>query len=167
MSGLRNITCVLICVAILPITASAAGDADTVAEFELVDNSGNTVSHMDYRGQYVLLAFGFTNCPHVCPMMAANMAGALKNVQQFCEPVNKLPSEYLKTLYFDSLIYTTENLRHLIDTVGASQVVIGTDFPFGMGVEDAIDHVLSVPGLSAEEQQAILGGTAASLLGIS
>lgn len=82
MSGLRNITCVLICVAILPITASAAGDADTVAEFELVDNSGNTVSHMDYRGQYVLLAFGFTNCPHVCPMMAANMAGALKIVEQ-------------------------------------------------------------------------------------
>ena len=65
------------------------------------------------------------------------------------------------------MIYTTENLRHLIHTVGAGQVVIGTDFPFAMGVENAVDHVLSVPGLTAEEQQAILGATAAQLLGIS
>jgi aminocarboxymuconate-semialdehyde decarboxylase len=90
-----------------------------------------------------------------------------EHAQQFCEPVGKLPSEYLNTLYFDSLIYTTENLRHLINTVGASQVVIGTDFPFGMGVEDAVDHVLSVSDLSPAEQEAILGGTAAKLLGIS
>lgn len=54
---------------------------------------------------------------------------------QFCKPVEKLPSEYLKQLYFDSLVYTPENLRHVIETVGA-------------------------------EQEAILGGTAARLLGI-
>jgi len=88
------------------------------------------------------------------------------NTPQFCEAVGKLPSEYLKQLYFDSLIYTTENLQHLINTVGAEQVVIGTDFPFGMGVSDAVDHVLSVSGLTAAQQEAILGGTAARLLGI-
>jgi aminocarboxymuconate-semialdehyde decarboxylase len=85
----------------------------------------------------------------------------------FCKPVDHLPSEYLKRLYFDSLIYTTENLRHLIKTVGAEQVIIGTDFPFAMGNVDSVDHVLSVPGLSEAEQEAILGGTAARLLGIS
>lgn len=85
---------------------------------------------------------------------------------QFCKPVEKLPSAYLKQLYFDSLVYTPENLRHLINTVGAGQVVIGTDFPFGMGNTEAVDHVLSVPGLSAAEQEAILGTTAARLLGI-
>lgn len=90
-----------------------------------------------------------------------------EHVQQFCAPVEKLPSEYLSHLYFDSLIYTTENLHHLINTVGAEQVVVGTDFPFGMGVSDAVDHVLSVPGLAEDEQEAILGGTAARLLGIS
>jgi len=90
-----------------------------------------------------------------------------QHAQQFCKSVEKLPSEYLHQLYFDALIYTTVNLRHLINTVGASQVVLGTDFPFGMGVEDAVDHALSVPGLSAAEQEAILGGTAAKLLGIS
>ena len=90
----------------------------------------------------------------------------ITNASMFCEAVGKLPSEYLKQIYFDSLVYTTENLRHLIETVGASQIVVGTDFPFAMGNVDSIDHVLSVDGLSADEQEAILGGTAAGLLGI-
>lgn len=82
MSAWRAITCVLIFLVILPNAASAADNAEAVAVFELVDNNGNTVSQGDYRGQYVLLAFGFTNCPHVCPMMAANMAGVLRIVEQ-------------------------------------------------------------------------------------
>lgn len=39
-------------------------------------------------------------------------------------------------------------LRHLINTVGVEQIVIGTDFPFALGSSDAVDHVLSVPGLN-------------------
>jgi cytochrome oxidase Cu insertion factor (SCO1/SenC/PrrC family) len=30
------------------------------------------------KGHHTLLAFGFTRCLHICPMMAANMALALK-----------------------------------------------------------------------------------------
>ena len=84
-----------------------------------------------------------------------------------CKPTDKLPSEYLKQLYFDSLIYSTENLRHLVNTVGADRIVIGTDFPFNMGNVDSVNHVLSVPDLTTEEQEAMLGRTAASLLGIT
>jgi len=90
----------------------------------------------------------------------------IKHASMFCEAVAKLPSEYLKQLYFDSLVYTTENLRHLIKTVGADQIVIGTDFPFAMGAADSVDHILSVDGLGPAEQEAMLGGTAANLLGI-
>jgi protein SCO1/2 len=81
MSAWRTIASVLIFVAIVPVAAIAADHSDVVAEFELVDSNGRTVSHMDFRGRHVLLAFGFTNCPHVCPMMAANMAGALNIAQ--------------------------------------------------------------------------------------
>lgn len=83
-----------------------------------------------------------------------------------CNPVEKLPSEYLKNLYFDSLVYTTEQLQHIINVVGASRIVIGTDYPFEMGQYNSIDHVLSVPGLSDADREAILGGTAARLLNI-
>ncbi len=88
-------------------------------------------------------------------------------MEVICHPVGKLPGEYLKNLYFDSLVYTTEQLKHLIKVVGAGQIVIGTDYPFEMGQYNSVDHVLSVPGLSDAGKKAILGGTAARLLKIS
>jgi cytochrome oxidase Cu insertion factor (SCO1/SenC/PrrC family) len=52
------------------------------AGFELTNAQGERVTEQDIRGRYVLLAFGFTHCLHICPMMAANMAMALKASQQ-------------------------------------------------------------------------------------
>lgn len=78
----------------------------------------------------------------------------------------KKPSDYLKQLYFDTLVYRTENLSHLIHEAGVSQVVIGTDHPYGMINKNAIAHVLSVPGLSDDDIEAILGGTLKRLLKI-
>lgn len=78
----------------------------------------------------------------------------------------KKPSDYLKQLYFDTLVYRTENLSHLIREAGVSQVVIGTDHPYGMINKNAIAHVLSVPGLSDDDIEAILGGTLKRLLKI-
>ena len=91
----------------------------------------------------------------------------VENWPGVCKPGSKIPSEYLKQLYFDTLVYSTENLRHLIATVGTDRLVIGTDFPFNMSEKDAVGHLLSVADVSEAKQQAILGGTAARLLGIS
>ncbi|HEY6444687.1 MAG TPA: amidohydrolase family protein [Candidatus Acidoferrales bacterium] len=76
------------------------------------------------------------------------------------------PSEYLKRIYFDSLVYTPEGLRHLIEEVGLTQIVIGTDYPFDMGVYDPHGQVAAVPELSKQERDLILGGNAARLLGM-
>jgi aminocarboxymuconate-semialdehyde decarboxylase len=77
----------------------------------------------------------------------------------------KHPSEYLRQLYFDSLVFTSEALRHLVAECGASQIVMGTDWPFPW-TTTAVDHILNTPGLSVDERRAILGGTASKLLGI-
>jgi aminocarboxymuconate-semialdehyde decarboxylase len=82
-----------------------------------------------------------------------------------CKTIKKHPSEYLKRMYFDSLVFTNEGLRHLIAEVGINQIVLGTDFPYGWQ-HDAVDYVLRVPGLSDEDRRAILGGNAAKLLRI-
>jgi len=76
----------------------------------------------------------------------------------------KKPSDYLQQIYFDSLVYNTQNLKHLIHEAGVSQIVLGTDYPYGMENRNAVAHVLSVPGLSDQERETILGGTLATLL---
>jgi aminocarboxymuconate-semialdehyde decarboxylase len=76
------------------------------------------------------------------------------------------PSEYLRSIFFDSLVYSAASLRHLVDRVGASQIVVGTDYPFDMGSYDVHALVESVASLSAEERSAILGGNAVRLLGL-
>jgi aminocarboxymuconate-semialdehyde decarboxylase len=80
-----------------------------------------------------------------------------------CKALKKLPSEYLKQLYFDSILFSPEDMRHLIAVAGASQVVVGTDYPTQWN-RTAIDRILAVPGLKDEERVAIFGGNAAKLL---
>lgn len=74
------------------------------------------------------------------------------------------PSAYLRRIWFDSLVYSPAGLRHLIDQVGAGQVVIGTDYPFDMGHYDVHALIGKTSGLSAAERAAILGGNADRLL---
>jgi len=84
-----------------------------------------------------------------------------------CKPgvPKKNPTEYVKQMYYDSLVFTPEALRHLVAEVGAGQIVIGTDYPYPW-VSEPVDHVLQTPGLSDADREAILGGTASRLLGL-
>jgi aminocarboxymuconate-semialdehyde decarboxylase len=77
----------------------------------------------------------------------------------------RAPRDYLKQIWFDCLVYTSEGLRHLVNEVGAAQVVVGTDYPFDMGWYDVHSLIDSVPGLSDAEKDAILGGNALRLIG--
>jgi aminocarboxymuconate-semialdehyde decarboxylase len=79
----------------------------------------------------------------------------------------KKPSEYLNQIYFDSLVYRTKNLQHLIEEAGVSQIVLGTDYPYGMQNRNAVAHILSVPGLTDADREAILGGTLTRLLNLN
>ena len=79
--------------------------------------------------------------------------------------LKKKPTEYLRQIYIDSVVFTPEMLRHLVAEVGASHIVIGTDHPVGWE-NNPVDHILNTPGLADEEREAILGGNARKLLGI-
>jgi aminocarboxymuconate-semialdehyde decarboxylase len=83
-----------------------------------------------------------------------------------CKPLKKLPTEYLKQLYYDSVLFTPEDMRHLIAVVEASQVVVGTDYPT-LWNRTPVDRILAVPGLNDSERISIFGGTAAKLLKIN
>lgn len=48
------------------------------ARFTLVDHHGNTVTEQTYRGKWLLVFFGYTSCPDVCPTTLYDMARTLK-----------------------------------------------------------------------------------------
>lgn len=73
------------------------------------------------------------------------------------------PSHYLSRLYFDSLVHTPEALRALVAAVGASRVLLGSDYPFDMGVDDPVERVAAA-GLSPADAAAITAGNVVTLL---
>jgi len=53
------------------------GQADVGGPFQLTDQHGKRVSDKDFRGRYMLIYFGYSFCPDVCPTTLAVMAQAL------------------------------------------------------------------------------------------
>src|SRR3954467_11446349 len=80
-------------------------------------------------------------------------------------PLKKKPTEYLKQLHYDSIVFTPEALKTLIAEVGVDRIMMGTDYPFPW-TRTSVDHILNTPGLSDADKSAMLGDTAAKLLGI-
>src|SRR5258707_2618314 len=86
-----------------------------------------------------------------------------------CNPEMKLgkaPTEYLKQIYFDSLIFSPEAIRHLVAQVGAGQIVLGSDYPYPWQLQP-VDHIFASASLSDDDKADILGRTAAKLFGFT
>ncbi|HEX9478571.1 MAG TPA: amidohydrolase family protein [Methylomirabilota bacterium] len=79
--------------------------------------------------------------------------------------LKKKPSEYLRQMYYDSIVFTPEALRHLAAETGTGQIVMGTDYPYPW-TSTSVNHILDAPGFSDAERAAMLGDTAAKLLRI-
>ena len=93
--------------------------------------------------------------------------GCVTFPEQCGKTLKKHPSEYFRQqLYVDSLIFTSEALRHLIAQCGVGQIMMGTDYPFPW-TTTSVDHILNTPGLSDTEKAAILGENAVRLLRLS
>ena len=80
--------------------------------------------------------------------------------------MSKSPSEYMRRhFWYDSCVYNVDMLENLVRKVGASRIVLGSDYP--VGERDPIGFVRRARGLSTSDKEDILGRTAAKLLGLS
>jgi aminocarboxymuconate-semialdehyde decarboxylase len=76
------------------------------------------------------------------------------------------PSAYRKRLYYDTVAGSEEELRFLLDRVGADRVVLGSDWPFVPWHPSPVTWVQNLKSLTQDEKEKILWRNLESLLGI-
>ena len=79
--------------------------------------------------------------------------------------IKKKPTSYLEKFYFDTIVFDPQMLDNLVRRYGADHIVMGTDYPFDMGVDDPVGFVARGK-LSSGDKAKIMGGNAARLLKI-
>jgi aminocarboxymuconate-semialdehyde decarboxylase len=116
-----------------------------------------------FPGLKILAAHGGGYLPSY---MSRSDHGCVTFPAQCSSGVPKLPpTSYLKRMYYDSLVFTPEALRHLAAEVGVDRIMMGTDYPYPW-VQAPIDHILETATLSDAEKEGILGETATKLLAL-
>jgi aminocarboxymuconate-semialdehyde decarboxylase len=78
--------------------------------------------------------------------------------------LKKKPRQSLAKLYFDTIVFDREQLKHLVNLWGADHIVAGTDYPYDMGWYDPRGFVEGCDFLKDGDKAKILGLNAARLL---
>jgi protein SCO1/2 len=59
-------------------------------EFELTDQNNNKVSLSDFKGRLVIISWGFTNCPDICPLILSRLSNVMKELGDLSDKVQVL-----------------------------------------------------------------------------
>jgi aminocarboxymuconate-semialdehyde decarboxylase len=78
--------------------------------------------------------------------------------------VDEPPSTFIRRLYFDIIAHAKPALEYLVGEFGPDHVVLGTDYPYDMGLDDPLGLIDSLISANADGKARIKGGNAARLL---
>jgi aminocarboxymuconate-semialdehyde decarboxylase len=96
------------------------------------------------------------------PYLMERMDNGFRDFADCRVKIDKLPSVYLKRLYYDTVSFSPYTLKMVRDMVGADHMVMGSDYPHLLGsIERA---VTSIEDFAIDDQQRIFSGTAVSIL---
>jgi aminocarboxymuconate-semialdehyde decarboxylase len=73
------------------------------------------------------------------------------------------PEDSLRRFYYDTVTHDPALLRSVVEFAGTERMLLGSDYPFDMGIERPADPVRAL-GLAPAKEEAILGGNALRLL---
>lgn len=75
----------------------------------------------------------------------------------------RLPSDYLRSFYYDCISHSDVGLKFVVEQVGADRLLVGTDFPADMGLGQPSTWLDGLPFLSQAQREMIKGETAKGL----
>lgn len=80
--------------------------------------------------RYPTLRLAFSHGGGTLAMLLPRLQQAMSVFPALKDSVQRSPTEQARALYYDTLVFDTPTLQHLVRTFGASQLMIGTDYPF-------------------------------------
>jgi aminocarboxymuconate-semialdehyde decarboxylase len=100
------------------------------------------------------------------PYYAGRMDHSWEYRPELRELIDRPPSEYLRELYYDTVVFRADALEYLVNMVGVDRLMMGTDYPFDMQEFDPVGFIEGATGLSESDRAKICGGTASDLMRI-
>jgi aminocarboxymuconate-semialdehyde decarboxylase len=101
------------------------------------------------------------------PYYTGRTDNAWRAQKRLQEIVPQPPSAYFTRFWYDTVVFDTLQLEHLVERVGADKLMMGTDYPVPSADWHPIQFVESAKRIGAADKTRIMGPTAAKLFGIS
>ena len=98
------------------------------------------------------------------PYLMERMDNGFRDFADCRVKIDKLPSVYLKRLYYDTVSFSPHTLTMVRNMVGADHMVMGSDYPHLLGSIDRAVTSIEDLDVSGEERQQIFSGTAMTIL---
>ena len=111
------------------------------------------------------LKIAFSHGGGVMSILLPRLVHAWNMLPKARESLKESPATAAKRFYYDELVFDPAAVRFLIGTFGASQIVVGTDYPYAMGDFHPM-KTLEAAVLDAATLKAITEGNAKRFLGL-
>jgi aminocarboxymuconate-semialdehyde decarboxylase len=154
-----------------PFDALAGRDLHRYGLHNVVGNPAETtvaVAHLIFGGvleRHPRLQLCLVHGGGFAPYQVGRWDHAVRHdVRGAAQNLTRLPSEWLREMYFDTVTHGPLPVELLVAQLGADRVVLGSDYPFDMGESDPVSTVNQLAGLSDRDRDLILQGTARGLL---
>ena len=100
------------------------------------------------------------------PFLAERLDRGFEAFPRCRADISRLPSEYLRDFYYDTVNFDPACLKLALDFAGAGRVVAGSDYPHMIGSLEKMKTSISALELSTEDEERVTSGNARELLGL-
>ena len=110
------------------------------------------------------LRIAFSHGGGAMAILLPRLVHAWSAIPKARESLTESPAATARRFFYDHLVFDPKAVRFVVETFGASQIVVGSDYPFNMGDADPLG-TLEKAGLDAAAVAAITAGNARRFLG--
>ena len=111
------------------------------------------------------LRLAFSHGGGTLAMLLPRLEQAMSVFPALRDSVTRSPREQARELYYDTLVFDVPTLRHLVQTFGASQLMVGTDYPFNFHEHEPVARIEQA-GFDAVAADQLLQANARRFLGL-